>query len=528
MADFGSNFSEAFAAAYGLGLKRRQIEGEEKRANAQEKRAQETHDVQMREAQMRQDMHDRLGAAGNVLDNPNDTNGLMSAQAYKAWKQGQSATPQTQGTPATALPITPATMDATKQPMVKNPDGSRSTVSTMGFDIDGKYINLPTITPDGKRLTPAEAVAEYRKTGRHLGIYNNRAEGDAAAQALHLSEEKRISAIPDASGAPATQAAEQPDYVPVIVGNNIMYAPSTRVKTLDGPQRIRAQAEAIGSIDPVVGAQLTQSANAIEGQNLELNSKRYAQGVLNAMRTAETDLGAGLGMLRDAYNQGMPDLGNVEFTRQKDGSIKVDNYVDTSGGRKLLSSKTIPAKDPETGLSAKDNLFRYALSLGSPDAYRQNIMDSSTLATQTLQRVLNVREDRRQEEQLGISRARLNLDRQIAASEGGGQSFNAATLQKVQVGKNEDGTPIYGQVQVRSAKKGGGMQQLVSIPEGDFWLPFGSNGYNYSGAYQEMRNYAAKKGYGMGVNSQGFYMQKPDGTKIPMNRSDLQRYRFGK
>lgn len=526
MADFGSNFTEAFAATYGLGLKRKQVEGEEKRAAAQEARAQESHDAQMNEYRLKAEMRARLGAAGNTLDNPNDQSGLLTADAYK----GLTTSKPTAALPtANSKAVTAPTLDTTKQPTVKNEDGTQSTVSTMGFDIDGKYVNLPTISPEGARLTPAQAVEQYRKTGKHLGIFNNRAEGDAAAQETHLSEEKRISALPQAGAAQAeTPEPNVSDYVPVQVGNSIMYAPAGRIKKLQGPELIRAQAEAIGSIDPVVGAQLAQSANAIEGQNLELNSKRYAQGVLNAMRTAENDLDAGLGMLRDAYNQGMPDLGNIEFARQKDGGIKVANYVDTAGGRKMISSRVIPAKDPETGLTAKENLFRYALSLGSPDAFRQNIIDSSTLATQTLQRVLSVRQDRREEAQLGISRAKLDLDRKIAASEGGGQSFNAATLQKVQVGKNEDGEPIYGQVQVRSAKKGGGMQQLVSIPEGDFWLPFGSNGYNYNGAYREMRNYATKKGYGMGVNSEGFYMQKTDGTKIPMNRSDLQRYRFGK
>lgn len=457
MADFGSNFTEAFSATYGLGLKRKQIEGEEKRAAAAEKRAQESHDAQMAEYRLKETMRGRLGTAGNVLDNPADQTGLLSADDYNALK-----TPK----PTAAL---------------KTPD------VTMG-------------APKAAALPQDKAMAQEAP----------------AAMALPMSGEAKPEAKP------------QENYVPVMVGNNIMYAPAARVKKLQGPELIRAQAEAIGTLDPVVGAQLVQSANAIEGQNLELNSKRYAQGVLNAMRTAENDLDAGLGMLRDAYNQGMPDLGNVEFTRQKDGGIKVANYVDTAGGRKMISSRVIPAKDPETGLTAKENLFRYALSLGSPDAFRQNIIDSSTLATQTLQRVLSVRQDRREEAQLGISRARLDLDRKIAANESGGQSFNAATLQKVQVGKNEDGEPIYGQVQVRSAKKGGGMQQLVSIPEGDFWLPFGSNGYDYNGAYREMRNYAAKKGYGMGVNSEGFYMQKSDGTKIPMNRSDLQRYRFGK
>lgn len=454
MANFGSNFTEAFTATYGLGLKRKQMQAEETRAVAAEKRAQDIHDVQMAEARVKQDMRNRLGAAGNRLDDPANMSGLLSSEDYEAMKAPKTA--QVAATPAVTTGAKPQKPSA-----------------------------LPQMTP-----APAPQVTD-------------------------------VAGIP--AEAPAAKAAPQPEYTPVLVGNKVMYAPVERVKRMQGPELIRAQAEAIGALDPVVGAQLVQSANAIEGQNLELNSKRFAQGVLTAMRTAETDMTAGLGMLRDAYNQNMPDLGNVEFTPDKKGGIKVDNYVDTAGGRQLISSRTIPAKDPETGLSARETLFRYALSLSSPEAYRQNIIDSSTLATQELQRILSVKEDKRQDAQLGISRARLALDQRVAADAASGEKFNAPALREVVVGQGPEG-PIKKTLQVRSGKNGS-MQQLVSVPEGDFYLPYG---INWEGAYKEMRSFAAKKGYGMGVTDQGFYMQRPNGTKIFMNAADKDRYRFNK
>lgn len=356
MANFGSNFTEAFTATYGLGLKRKQIQAEETRAVAAEKRAQETHDVQMAEARAKQEMRTRLVAAPNRLDDPANTSGLLSSEDYEAMK----APKPTQAATAPAV-----TTGAKPQ----------------------KPSALPQMTP-----APAPQVTD-------------------------------VAGIP--AEAPAAKAAPQPEYTPVMVGNKIMYAPAERVKKLQGPELIRAQAEAISSLDPVVGAQLVQSANAIEGQNLELNSKRFAQGVLTAMRTAETDMTAGLGMLRDAYNQNMPDLGNVEFTADKKGGIKVDNYVDTAGGRKLISSRTIPAKDPETGLSARETLFRYALSLSSPEAYRQNIIDSSTLATQELNRVLSIKQDRREDISLGL-RAQEVRARVIEALGGGNAKIDFA------------------------------------------------------------------------------------------------------
>lgn len=114
----------------------------------------------------------------------------------------------------------------------------------------------------------------------------------------------------------------------------------------------------------------------------------------------------------------------------------------------------------------------------------------------------------------------------LRSGEGGpdGERFNAPTIRDVVIGQTADGLPIKQSIQVR-AGKGGSMQQLVSVPEGDFYLPYG---INWNGAYNEMRNFAAKKGYGMGVNAEGFYMQRADGSKIPMSAASKDKYRFSK
>lgn len=85
-----------------------------------------------------------------------------------------------------AAPLEPGNIDLFKQPSVPNPDGTRSTVDSRSFNFDGKEYLLPSVTPDGRHLrTDDEVVAEFRKTGRHLGIFADSDSADAYADQLH-------------------------------------------------------------------------------------------------------------------------------------------------------------------------------------------------------------------------------------------------------------------------------------------------------------------------------------------------------
>jgi GNAT superfamily N-acetyltransferase len=80
----------------------------------------------------------------------------------------------------------PGNVDLFGQPKVKNPDGSTSTVDSIGVNIDGQELLLPTVTPDGRHFrTAQEAIDEYKRTRRHLGVFATQAAADAAGQQLH-------------------------------------------------------------------------------------------------------------------------------------------------------------------------------------------------------------------------------------------------------------------------------------------------------------------------------------------------------
>ena len=91
-----------------------------------------------------------------------------------------------------AGPLIQGNIDLTNRPIVQNADGTSSTVRTIGITTDQGYVNIPTVSEDGRIMSNVEAIAQYKKTGRHLGIYADQATGDAAAQALHEEQAKRI------------------------------------------------------------------------------------------------------------------------------------------------------------------------------------------------------------------------------------------------------------------------------------------------------------------------------------------------
>lgn len=80
-------------------------------------------------------------------------------------------------------------IDLAKRPQVKNSDGSVSTVRSMGINVDGQEVLIPTVSDDGRIMGNQEAVDTYMKTGRHLGKFTTPQASTAYAQALHSSQE---------------------------------------------------------------------------------------------------------------------------------------------------------------------------------------------------------------------------------------------------------------------------------------------------------------------------------------------------
>lgn len=81
--------------------------------------------------------------------------------------------------------LEPGNIDLFAQPEVPNPKGGISTVFSTSVGFDGKEFLLPRVTPDGRFLSPDEAIREFKKTKRHLDVFDSPENATAFAKQLH-------------------------------------------------------------------------------------------------------------------------------------------------------------------------------------------------------------------------------------------------------------------------------------------------------------------------------------------------------
>ena len=271
--------------------------------------------------------------------------------------------------------IAAGNIDLNNRPRVPNPDGSISTVRSMSANFDGREVLLPTISDDGRTLSEQEAIEQYKRTGRHLGIFDTPQNATAYAERLHRDQEQQY-ANPRRTGmnpldeyltsgqAPAPQSGAMP--VQTAVDPNAPKGP------MGAGQPVPSQA-------PPSGWAATLQTPEMRAMLISTGLQLMTGGWGNGVQQLGVALGKGAGAMQD-----------TEAAR-----LEQENKTADRGSREGIANAQIAGREQVSAARNETTLLRAAIASGARtnDEHKLWQRDVQQYLTQARSNVSNVGRD---------------------------------------------------------------------------------------------------------------------------------------
>jgi GH24 family phage-related lysozyme (muramidase) len=243
-------------------------------------------------------------------------------------------------------PTEPGNIDLSKRPTVQNEDGSVSTIKSTSVNIDGKEYLLPTIDDDGSELDADGAVERFKRTGEHLGIFDNPEDATAYAKSLSQQQGERLGG--DVSGSVGVSREASTDILGSdrrVFNGAVSQQPDMSANEVLSKETIDRLAEKYPGITGETTlaeiADRTQGPDKYAGMYPEIDNltPKQAQKLYKKLATFEKQTYSA--QIEKSKKLMESDVARIKMTGESEGAIEKNQFITPNQYQKYLYNRRI-------------------------------------------------------------------------------------------------------------------------------------------------------------------------------------------